>query len=142
MRIFVAGATGAIGQRLVPLLASTGRHTVFGLTRTPAKAAFIRTLGAEPAIADGLDADAIHAAITTARPDVIVHEMTDLSGAADLRNFDRAFATSNRLRTEGTDHLLAAARAKGVRRFVAQSFCGWPYARTGGPVKSEAEPLD
>jgi nucleoside-diphosphate-sugar epimerase len=140
MRIFVAGATGAIGQRLVPLLVSAG-HAVVGLTRTPAKAAFVRTLGAEPAVADGLDADAIHAAVASARPDVIVHEMTDLTGA-NLRSFDRAFAVSNRLRTQGTDHLMAAAKAAGVKRLVAQSFCGWPYARDGGAIKSEAAPLD
>jgi nucleoside-diphosphate-sugar epimerase len=141
MRIFVAGATGAIGQRLVPLLASKG-HSVVGLTRTPEKAAFVRELGAEPAVADALDAEAIRAAVALARPNVIVHEMTDLGGAADLRNFDRAFAVSNRLRTEGTDHLMAAAKVAGVKRLIAQSYCGWPYARTGGPVKSETDPLD
>jgi nucleoside-diphosphate-sugar epimerase len=141
MRIFVAGATGAIGQRLLPRLASQG-HAVVGLTRTPAKAALVRSLGAEPTVADGLDAKAIAAAVAEAKPDVIVHEMTDLSGAADLRNFDRAFAVSNRLRTEGADHLMAAAKAAGVKRLVAQSFCGWPYARTGGPIKSETDPLD
>src|SRR5438552_3970013 len=129
MRIFVAGATGAIGQRLVPLLASAG-YAVIGLTRTPGKAAFIRTLGAEAAVADALDADAIHAAVTSARPDVVVHEMTDLKGPADLRNFDRAFRASNLLRSDGTDHLMAAAKAAGVKRFIAQSYCGWPYART------------
>ncbi len=140
MRIFVAGATGAIGRRLVPLLVSAG-HSVVGLTRTPAKAAIIHGMGAEAAVADGLDARAIQATVAAARPDVIVHEMTDLKGA-DLRNFDRAFAASNRLRTEGTDHLMAAAKAAGVKRLVAQSFCGWPYARIGSPVKSEADPLD
>jgi nucleoside-diphosphate-sugar epimerase len=141
MRIFVAGASGAIGRRLVPLLVAAG-HSVVGLTRTPGKATFVRSLGAEPVVADGLDAKAIHAAIAEARPEVIVHEMTGLSGAGNLRNFDRAFRASNRLRTEGTDHLMAAAKAAGVRRLVAQSFCGWPYARIGGPVKSEADPLD
>jgi nucleoside-diphosphate-sugar epimerase len=141
MRIFVAGATGAVGRRLVPILTSAG-HSVTGLTRTPQKAESIRSLGAEAVVADGLDAQAIHAAIALAKPDVIVHEMTDLKDASDLRNFDRAFADSNRLRTQGTDHLLAAARDAGVRRFVAQSFCGWPYARGGSPVKSEEDPLD
>ncbi|TPN29057.1 NAD(P)-dependent oxidoreductase [Mesorhizobium sp. B2-3-3] len=141
MRIFVAGATGAVGRRLVPRLVHSG-HTVVGLTRTAAKADIVRELGAEPVVADALDERAIHAAVKTARPDVIVHELTDLAGASDLRRFDRAFASSNRLRTAGTDHLLAAARACGVKRMVAQSFCGWPYARSGAPVKSEDDPLD
>jgi len=141
MRIFIAGATGAVGCRLVPRLVHAG-HAVTGLTRTPAKAGLIRELGAEPVVADALDESAIHAAVAAARPDVIVHELTDLKGASDLRRFDRSFASSNRLRTEGTDHLLAAARACGVKRMVAQSFCGWPYARSGGWVKSEEESLD
>lgn len=141
MRIFVAGATGAVGRRLVPALISTG-HSVVGLTRSPGKAESIRALGAEAVVADGLDAEAIHAAIMSSRPDVIVHEMTDLKDASDLRAFDRSFAVSNRLRTEGTDHLLAAAKDAGVGRIVAQSFCGWPYARIGGMVKSEDDPLD
>jgi nucleoside-diphosphate-sugar epimerase len=102
----------------------------------------VRELGAEPVVADALDERPIRAAVVAAHPDVIVHELTDLKGASDLRKFDRAFANSNRLRTEGTDHLLAAARDCGVRRIVAQSFCGWPYARTGGQVKSEEDPLD
>jgi nucleoside-diphosphate-sugar epimerase len=141
MRILVAGATGAIGRSLVALLAAAG-HSVVGLTRSPHKAALIRDIGAEPVVADGLDGPAIHAALAEARPDVVVHEMTDLKGGSDLRHFDRAFAASNRLRIEGTDNLLSAARAIGVGRFIAQSFCGWPYARIGGPVKSEDDPLD
>ena len=140
MRIFVAGATGAIGRRLVPLLVSAG-HSVVGLTRTPAKSAMLHGMGAEAAVADALDARGIQATVTAARPDVIVHEMSDLKGA-DLRNFDRAFAVTNRLRTEGTDHLMAAAKVCGVKRLVAQSFCGWPYARTGSAIKSEADRLD
>src|SRR5262245_2273848 len=141
MHIFVAGATGAVGRRLIPILLSAG-HGVTGLTRSPHKADLISALGADAVVADGLDATAIHAAVATAKPDVIVHEMTDLKEASDLRNFDRTFAGSNRLRTQGTNHLLAAARDAGVRRIVAQSFCGWPYARRGSPVKSEAEALD
>ena len=113
-----------------------------GTTRTGEKAGLIRQLGGEPIVADGLDAGSIRRAVQSANPDVIVHEMTDLKGASDLRHFDRAFAVSNRLRTEGTDHLLAAAREAGVKRFVAQSFCGWPFARIGGAVKSEEDPLD
>src|SRR5262245_42087476 len=106
MRIFVAGATGAVGRHLVPILVASG-HSVTGLTHRLAKADSVRALGAEPAIADGLDKEAIHAAVAAAKPDVIVHEMTDLKDASDLRTFDKAFAISNRLRTEGTDHLLA-----------------------------------
>jgi nucleoside-diphosphate-sugar epimerase len=141
MRIFVAGATGAIGRCLVPRLIDRG-HSVTGLTRTPAKAGFLRNLGAEAVVADALDQRAVHAAVDTAHPDVIVHELTDLTGALDLRKFDQTFANSNRLRATGTDRLLAAARACGVKRIVVQSFCGWPYARSGAHVKSEDEPLD
>jgi 2-alkyl-3-oxoalkanoate reductase len=141
MRIFVAGATGSVGRRLVPRLVRAG-HAVVGLTRTPAKAASLRDLGAEPAVADALDERTLRAAVAAARPDVIVHELTDLTGASDLRKFDRTFANSNLLRTRGTDHLLAAACDAGVKRFIAQSYCGWPYARSGGNVKSETDPLD
>jgi 2-alkyl-3-oxoalkanoate reductase len=141
MRILVAGATGAIGQRLVPQLVRAG-HSVVGLTRTPSKADFVRSLGADVAVADGLDAGSVRAAVAAASPDVIVHEMTELRGSLDLRHFDRSFANSNRLRTLGTDNLLAAAREVGVKRFIAQSFCGWPYARVGGSVKSEDDALD
>ena len=141
MRILVAGATGAVGRNLLPRLVAAG-HQVVGTTRTEAKAPLIRQLGGEALVADGLDAGAVQRAVQSARPDAIVHEMTDLKGASDLRHFDRTFAVSNRLRTEGTDHLLAAARAAGVKRFVAQSFCGWLYARAGGTVKSEDDPLD
>ena len=141
MRVLVAGATGVVGRHLVPLLAAAG-HSVVGLSHTAAKAAVIRQLGAEPAIADGLDRAAINRAMEQARPDVVVHEMTALTGVTDLRRFDRSFAFTNRLRTEGTDHLIAAAIVTGVRRVVAQSYCGWPYARTGGPIKDESDPLD
>jgi nucleoside-diphosphate-sugar epimerase len=141
MRIFVAGATGALGQRLVPQLVARG-HEVTGTTRTPAKQDLLRSLGAGPVVADALDPDAVAAAVAQAEPEVIVHQLTALSGALDLRHPDRAFAFTNRLRTEGTDHLLAAGRAVGARRFVAQSYAGWPFARTGGPIKSEDDPLD
>jgi 2-alkyl-3-oxoalkanoate reductase len=141
MRVFVAGATGAVGRPLVLALVAAG-HSVVGLTRTAAKADQIRRMGAEPAIADGLDADAIRAIVTAARPDVVIHEMTDLAGTNDLRHFERTFANSNRLRTKGTDILLGAAREAGVKRFIAQSYCGWPYARTGDPIKTEADELD
>ncbi|MGH6704268.1 MAG: NAD-dependent epimerase/dehydratase family protein [Bradyrhizobium sp.] len=141
MKIFVAGATGAVGRPLVGALIKAG-HSVAGLTRTASKAEFIRSMGAEPVVADGLDAAAIGTALAATRPDAVIHEMTDLTGASDLRHFDRVFATSNQLRTKGTDILLTAAREAGVRRFVAQSYCGWPYARVGGAIKTEADALD
>lgn len=141
MRILVAGATGAIGLELVPQLIAAG-HSVVGTTRTAAKAEIIKRMGAEPAIADGLDAPAIRAAVIAAKPDIIIDQMTDLADVTDLRHFDRAFATTNRLRTEGTDFLLAAAREAGVKRFIAQSFCGWTYGRGGETVKTEADALD
>jgi 2-alkyl-3-oxoalkanoate reductase len=141
MRIFVAGATGALGRRLVPLLVERG-HQVTGMTRTAGKAAGLRAAGTEPVVADALDRDAVLAAVAAARPEVVVHELTALAEMTDFRKLDQGFALTNRLRTEGTDHLLAAARAAGARRFVAQSFAGWPFARVGGPVKTEDDPLD
>jgi 2-alkyl-3-oxoalkanoate reductase len=141
MKIFIAGATGALGRQLVPMLVANG-HEVVGMTRSEAKADQVRSMGARPAIADALDPDAVAQAVARAEPQAIVHQLTALSGTMDLRNMDRFFEETNRLRTEGTDHLLAAGRAVGARRFVAQSFAGWPYARTDGPVKSEADPLD
>jgi nucleoside-diphosphate-sugar epimerase len=112
------------------------------MTRNPAKQDLVRRLGARPAVADALDPDAVAQAVASAEPEVIVHELTALSGKFDMRHIDRFFATTNRLRTEGTDHLLAAARAVGARRFVAQSYAGWPAARTGGLVKDEDAPFD
>ena len=140
MKVFVAGATGALGKYLVPALVTQG-HDVVGMTRTPEKADLVRQLGADPAIADGLDAEAVGSAVGRAEPDVVVHQMTALS-SIDLRHMEKSFAQTNRLRTEGTDHLLAAARAAGATRFIAQSYAGWPSARTGGPIKTEDEPLD
>jgi 2-alkyl-3-oxoalkanoate reductase len=141
MKIFVAGATGAIGKRLLPLLVERG-HDVVGLTRSERRAERVRRLGASPAIADALDADAVGRAVREAEPEVVVHQLTALTDAGDLRHIDRDFAVTNRLRTEGTDNLLSAARALGAGRFVAQSFAGWPFAREGGPVKTEDDPLD
>jgi nucleoside-diphosphate-sugar epimerase len=141
MKVFVAGATGALGTQLLPQLAANG-HEVTGTTRSAAKADDIRRLGATPAVMDALDPDAVARAVGEADPEVIVHELTALSGSLDLKHFDRTFALTNRLRTEGTDHLLAAGRAAGIRRFVIQSYAGWPFARVGGPVKTEEDPLD
>jgi nucleoside-diphosphate-sugar epimerase len=141
MRIFVAGATGALGKQLLPRLVERG-HEVTGMTRTAAKAASIEEMGAAPAVADALDPDAVARAVAHAEPEVIVHELTAISDVGSMRNVDRGFVQTNRLRREGTDHLLAAGRAVGVRRFVAQSFAAWLYQRTGGPVKTEEDPLD
>ena len=141
MKVFVAGATGALGRQLVSMLAANG-HEVTGLTRSPAKQDLLRSLGARPVVADALDPDAVARSVAEAEPEVIVHQLTALAGSLDMRHVERDFAATNRLRTEGTDHLLAAGHAMGIRRFVAQSYAGWPFARTGGPVKSEADPLD
>jgi nucleoside-diphosphate-sugar epimerase len=141
VKILVAGATGALGRKLVPLLVTRG-HEVVGLTRSPSKREAVRGLGATPVVLDALDGDAVARAVGAAGPEVIVHELTALAGGVDLRRFDRAFAATNRLRTEGTDHLLAAGRSVGIRRFVAQSYAGWPSAREGGPVKTEEDRLD
>jgi nucleoside-diphosphate-sugar epimerase len=141
MRIFIAGATGVVGRHLVSELISAG-HSVIGLTRTTAKTEALVRLGAEAVVADALDAWAVERAVASAKPDVVLHELTDIGAAADYRHFDRAFARTNELRTRGTDHLLAAARKAGVQRFIAQSFCGWPFARDGEKVKSEADELD
>ena len=141
MRIFLAGATGALGRRLVPSLLADG-HEVVGMTRSPQRAAGLREQGAEAAVADALDRSAVMEAVRRAEPEVVVHQLTALAGQVTARRIDRAFAATNRLRTEGTDHLVAAARAAGARRLVAQSFAGWPYAREGGPVKTEQDRLD
>jgi nucleoside-diphosphate-sugar epimerase len=141
MKVLVAGATGALGRQLVPKLAARG-HEVFGMTRSESKRELIRGLGATPVVADALDPEAVAKAVAESDPEVIVHQLTALSSSIDMRHFDRDLELTNRLRTEGTDHLLAAGRAIGVKRFVAQSFAGWPFARSGGPVKSEDDPLD
>jgi nucleoside-diphosphate-sugar epimerase len=141
MRVFVAGATGAIGKQLVPRLVAAG-HEVHGMTRSESKQAMLYELGAVPVVADALDPDQVAEAVGRARPDVIVHQLTAI-GAVDMRHFDRDFALTNRLRTEGTDHPLSAGQAVGVRRFVAQGVGGFgAYMRTGAPVKSEEDPLD
>ena len=141
MKVFVAGATGAIGRQLVPRLVAAG-HEVVGMTRSDAKQAMLVDMGAVPVVADALDGAQVAEAVARARPDVIVHELTAIGGV-NLRRFDQDFALTNRLRTEGTDHLLSAGQAVGVRRFVAQSVGAYAaYARTGGPIKSEEDPVD
>ena len=146
MKVFLAGATGALGRALVPQLVARG-HEVVGMTRSAAKQDLVRRLGARPIVADALDADAVAQAVASSEPDVIVHQLTALSGpmsARDMRHPERSCAVTmtNRLRTEGTDNLLAAARAAGARRFVAQSFGAVQFARAGGPVRTEADPLE
>ena len=142
MRVFVAGATGAVGKRLVPALVAAG-YDVVGTTRSAAKADQIQSAGAEPVVVDVLDADAVHAAVADAQPEVVVHQATSLAAmGTNLRKFDEYFAQTNRLWREGTDRLLAAARGAGVRRLVVQSYTGWPNVREGGPVKTEDDPLD
>jgi nucleoside-diphosphate-sugar epimerase len=139
MRVFVAGATGAIGKQLVPRLVGAG-HEVHGMTRSESKRAMLHELGAVPVVADALDPDQVAEAVGKAKPDVIVHQLTALAGRG-MRGLKRRIAMTNRLRSAGTDHLLSAGQAVGVRRFVAQSNYAL-YARTGGPVKSEGAPLD
>jgi nucleoside-diphosphate-sugar epimerase len=146
MKVFVAGATGALGRQLVPQLVARG-HEVVGMTRSASKQDLVRSLGARPVVADALDPDAVARAVASTEPEVIVHQLTALSGklsARDMRRPDRAPAPTmtNRLRTEATDHLLAAGRAVGARRFVAQSIAAFRFARAGGPVQTEADPLD
>ena len=141
MRIFIVGASGAIGQCLVPILVARGDEVV-GTTKRAENRARVAALGAAPVVLDLLDAEAVGAAVAEAEPDVVVHEATALSKLGTPRSIDRAFAKTNRLRRAGTDNLIAAALATGVRRVVAQSFAGWPYARSGAPVKSEDDPLD
>src|SRR6202046_4611521 len=141
MRVFVAGAAGAIGRQLLPQLREQG-HSVTAATRTPAKLPLLRELGAEPVVVDGLDALAVGGAVARAEPDAVIHQMTALAGGTDLRHFDQTFAVTNRLRTAGTAHLLAAAAAAGARRFIAQSYTGWSNIRAGTPVKTEDDPLD
>ena len=139
MNIFIAGATGAVGRALIPQLIDHG-HTVTGTTRSPDKADAVRALGATPVVVDGLDREALISAIKAVDPDVVVHQMTALSNMDDLRHFEQVFATTNRLRTEGTDTILAAAREVGALPIV-QSFAGWPYEPTGGRIKDEDAPL-
>lgn len=141
MKVFVAGATGVVGAPLVRMLVEAG-HEVVGTTRTAAKVEAIRAMGAEGVVMEGLDAEGVRRAILEARPEIVVHQMTDLTGFTDVRRFEQAFAGTNRLRIEGTEHLLAAAREAKARRFVAQSYASWPYERTGGWVKTEEDPFD
>ncbi len=141
MRVFLAGASGAIGKPLIAVLVKAG-HEVIGMTRSPHKRELVESLGAKHVAADALDSKAVMREIQAAQPDVIIHEMTAIPQALNFRRFDEQFALTNRLRAEGTDNLLAAGRAVGARKFIAQSYAGWPYERVGGPIKTEDDPLD
>jgi 2-alkyl-3-oxoalkanoate reductase len=141
MRVFVAGATGAIGRRLIHKLVQSG-HSVAGMTRTAGKAPLLRVLGAEPIIVDALDSDAVAKAIQDVRPEVIVNELTAIPVRLNIRRFEEDFALTNRLRTEGTDNLIAGARDVGIRRFISQSYAAWPYVRQGSKIKIEEDPFD
>jgi nucleoside-diphosphate-sugar epimerase len=141
MRVFVAGGTGVMGRGLVPQLVARG-HQVTATTTGPGKLGLLKQLGADAVVMDGLNAVSVGEAVAEARPDAIVHQMTVIAGKPDMKHIDRWFATTNRLRTEGTDYLLAAAEATGVSNFVAQSYASWNGIRKGGRVKTEEDPLD
>jgi len=141
MRVFVAGATGVIGQYLVPGLITAG-HEVTGSTRSALKASQLKGQGATPVVVDGLDREAVIKAVTAAQPEVIIHQMTALTSMRSFRHFDKEFAVTNELRGRGTDYLLEAAAQAGTRRLIAQSFVGWTNAREGSTVKTEEDPLD
>jgi nucleoside-diphosphate-sugar epimerase len=140
MKILVAGASGAIGQTLIPVIIRS--HQVFGLFRNPAHSDLVRSLGATPIVADALDPDAVHKAVADTQPDVILHQLTAIPANIDLRHIDRDFELTNRLRTEGTRNLATAAVKAGVKTFIAQSFAGWPYAPKGIRLKTEEDALD
>ncbi|MFF4840660.1 NAD-dependent epimerase/dehydratase family protein [Streptomyces collinus] len=145
MRVFVAGGSGVLGRRLVPQLVARG-HQVTATTTSAAKLGLVQRLGATGVVMDGLDAESVGEAVAAARPDAVVHQMTAISmahaGKPDIKHPDRWFAQTNRLRGEGTDHLLAAAAATGVPHVVAQGYASWNGIREGGPVKTEEDPLD
>ena len=141
MKVFIAGATGAIGHQLVPMLVEKG-HEVVATTRTPEKAAALRAMGAEPVVVDALDREAVVDAVVRAAPEAVVHQATALTGVFNLKHFSRTFEQTNRLRTLGTNHLLEGARAAGARRFVAQGFAGWPYTSYGPGLKTEEAPFE
>jgi 2-alkyl-3-oxoalkanoate reductase len=141
MRVFLAGGSGAVGKRLIPVLVARG-HVVVATTRTEGKKNELRAMGVEPVVMNALDRVEVMRAVAFARPDVVVHQMTAIPPVRSLRRFDEEFALTNRLRTEGIEYLLEAARSAGVRRFVAQSYTGWPNIRQGGPIKTEEDPLD
>jgi 2-alkyl-3-oxoalkanoate reductase len=140
MRIFLVGATGAIGRRLVPMLVARG-YVVVGTTTSAARRDMVGDLGAEPVVLDLLDRDATTAAVAVAKPDVVLHQATALSGKFDVRNTDRFFTRTNKLRTTGTDNVLAAAHDVRVGRVIVQSYTGWPNS-AGEGLATEDDPLE
>ena len=141
MKVFVAGGSGAMGRRLVPRLVADG-YEVVAMIRDEGRAPWLRGVGAQPVVADALDGAAVDRAVRASEPEIVIHQLTALAGAQSFKNFDKEFALTNRLRTEGTDHLLEAAQAAGVRRVIAQSYGNWNYERTGSAVKTEQDPFD
>lgn len=141
MKIFLAGSTGVVGRHLLPILVEN-KHDVVALIHTPGKGRIVEELGARPIVADVFKKDELLKAIQNTKPEIVIHQLTALTGAGSFKKFDKEFALTNRFRTEVLDTMLEAARNSGARRFIAQSFCGWPYERKGGPVKTEADPLD
>jgi nucleoside-diphosphate-sugar epimerase len=141
MKVFLAGGSGAVGRRLIPKLIAAG-HDVTASTRSTAKTGEIAAIGATPVLLDALDRGAVMQAVVRAEPEVVIHQLTALAGATDFKHFDREFELTNRLRTEGIDYLLEAAKAAGVRRLIAQSYGNWNYARTGEGLKTETDALD
>ena len=141
MKVFLAGASGAIGQTLIPLLVEQG-HEVFGAFRNPAHAGQVESLGATPVMVDALDGQAVADRMAEIRPQAVIHQLTAIPARLDLRHIDRDFEMTNRLRIEGTRNLATAAVKAGVEKFLAQSFAGWPYARRGITLKTEEDDLD
>jgi 2-alkyl-3-oxoalkanoate reductase len=141
MRILLAGATGALGRRLLPKLVDAG-HEVVGTTRSPEKLSLLEAAGAQGVVMNGLDRDSVAHAVAGVEPEVVIHQLTALSTVGNLKKFDQEFAETNRLRTTGTDHLMTASQAAGAQRFIAQSYTGWPNERSGDRIKDETSPLD
>jgi nucleoside-diphosphate-sugar epimerase len=141
MKVLVTGGTGAIGKFLLPLLLEN-KHEVVAITRSASKAPLLEDSGITAVVVDPLDKVRLTAEVRRAEPEVIIHQLSALTGAVNFRKFDQEFALTNRFRTEVTETLLIAARTIGTKRFIAQSYCGWPYAKKGGPVKTEEDPLD
>src|SRR5919201_662132 len=138
MKVFVAGASGAVGRRLVPLLVAGG-YEVTAMSRSEDRVKALRSFAADPVVADGLDRTGVMQAVTRAEPEVVIHQMTGLTGVKSFKRFDVEFASTNRLRREGVDYLLEAARSAGARRVIAQSFGNWNYERTGARLKTEED---
>jgi 2-alkyl-3-oxoalkanoate reductase len=141
MKVFVAGSTGVIGRMLLPVLLEEG-HEVIALVRNTKKGRAVEEMGAKTAFADAFNKEELTAAVRKAEPEVIIHQLTAIPKDLNFKKLDEQFVLTNRLRTEVLDSMIAAGHLVGARRFIAQSLCGWPFARVGGPVKTEDDPLD